>query len=152
MAGPVNAGQAPATSRPGAPRRRPGGADAARGRAAAPLRDAAAPFPEGAKIAYVNVQRIASESVEGQAATKRASLREEKEKDLAARNAKFEGRPQAARDERLGAERVGAGHPAEGSRAAAETDLQRATQEPQKALQPSSRKNCRSIPGKLLPG
>src|SRR5918993_896341 len=80
MAGPVNAAQAPATQTP----------PAATQPAAAPATPPR-PFPEGAKIAYVNVQRIATESAEGQAATKRlTSLREEKEKDLVSRNAKFE--------------------------------------------------------------
>ncbi|MBI4476150.1 MAG: OmpH family outer membrane protein [Acidobacteria bacterium] len=46
-----------------------------------------APFPEGAKIAYVDVQRIASESVEGKAATtKLEALRTKKTNELNDKN------------------------------------------------------------------
>jgi outer membrane protein len=45
------------------------------------------PFPEGAKIAYVNVQAIASNSVEGKAATgKLDELRKKKASELAEKN------------------------------------------------------------------
>ena len=55
---------APAPARPAAP---PAGAPAPQ---AAP---APAPFPEGAKYAVINIQRIANESVEGKAATGRVN-------------------------------------------------------------------------------
>ena len=64
MAGPVNAGQTPAAPKPTPP----AGAPAAQTPPAAAPAAAPAPprpFPEGAKIAYVNVQRIATESSEG---------------------------------------------------------------------------------------
>jgi len=45
------------------------------------------PFPEGAKIAYVNVQAIASNSVEGKAATSKLDeLRKKKANELAEKN------------------------------------------------------------------
>ena len=45
------------------------------------------PFPEGAKIAYVNVQAIASNSVEGKAATSKLDdLRKKKSGELAEKN------------------------------------------------------------------
>lgn len=45
------------------------------------------PFPEGAKVAFVNVQRIATESAEGKSATKKLdALREKKTNDLNDKN------------------------------------------------------------------
>jgi outer membrane protein len=44
------------------------------------------PFPEGAKIAYVNIQRIASESAEGRAATEKVkALNDKKVSELGER-------------------------------------------------------------------
>jgi hypothetical protein len=44
------------------------------------------PFPEGAKIAYVNIQRIASESAEGRAATAKVkALNDKKVSELGER-------------------------------------------------------------------
>src|SRR5262245_53084191 len=78
MAGPVNAGQAPTGAKPtppaGAKPTTPPATPAQTPPAAAQPAEPAQPprpFPEGAKIAYVNVQRIAQESQDGQAATKR---------------------------------------------------------------------------------
>src|SRR5689334_21779601 len=132
MAGPVNAAQAPATQKPAA-------APAAQTPPAAAQPAAPAtppkPFPEGAKIAYVNVQRIASESAEGQAATKRlTALREEKEKDLVARNQKFEeARKRLETSASVLSESVRSTQAKDVERL--QTDLQRATQDAQKAVE-----------------
>jgi outer membrane protein len=93
------------------------------------------PFPEGAKIAYINLQRVASESVEGQAATKRiTALREEKEKDLVARNTKFEeARKRLETSASVLSESVRSSQQKEVERL--QTDLQRATQDAQKAVE-----------------
>ena len=151
MAGPVNAGQTPAAPKPapaaGAPAAQTPPAAAQPAAAPAPPR----PFPEGAKIAYVNVQRIASESVEGQAATKRlTSLREEKEKDLAARNAKFEdARKRLETSASVLSESVRGTQQKEVERL--QTDLQRATQDAQKAVEDLQNELQLEFQRKLLP-
>jgi Skp family chaperone for outer membrane proteins len=64
--------------------------------AAAPQQPALAaqpprPFPEGAKVALVNVQRIAVESAEGKGFTAKINaLREKKEKELADKNTQLD--------------------------------------------------------------
>jgi outer membrane protein len=131
VAGPVNAGQAgakPAAQTPPAAAPAPAAAAA---QAPAPPR----PFPEGSKIAYVNVQRIALESAEGQAATKRIStLREEKEKDLVSRNSKFEeARKRLETSASVLSEAVRSTQQKDVERL--QTDLQRATQDAQKAVE-----------------
>ena len=144
MAGPVNAGQTPAAPKPappaGAPAAQTPPAAAQPAAAPAPPR----PFPEGAKIAYVNVQRIASESSEGQAATKRlTSLREEKEKDLVARNAKFEeARKRLETSASVLSESV-RDHAAEGSRAAADRPPARHPGRPEGGRGPAERAAAR---------
>jgi outer membrane protein len=151
MAGPVNAGQTPAAPKPapatGAPAAQTPPAPAQPAAAPAPPR----PFPEGAKIAYVNVQRIASESVEGQAATKRlTSLREEKEKDLAARNAKFEeARKRLETSASVLSESVRTTQQKDVERL--QTDLQRATQDAQKAVEDLQNELQLEFQRKLLP-
>ncbi len=151
MAGPVNAGQTPAAPKPapaaGAPAAQTPPAAAQPAAAPAPPR----PFPEGAKIAYVNVQRIASESVEGQAATKRlSSLREEKEKDLVARNAKFEeARKRLETSASVLSESVRGTQQKEVERL--QTDLQRATQDAQKAVEDLQNELQMEFQRKLLP-
>src|SRR5436190_6415820 len=156
MAGPVNAGQTPAAPKPAptAPKPTPpAGAPAQTPPAAAQPAPATPPrpFPEGAKIAYVNVQRIASESVEGQAATKRlTSLREEKEKDLAARNAKFEdARKRLETSASVLSESVRGTQQKEVERL--QTDLQRATQDAQKAVEDLQNELQLEFQRKLLP-
>jgi outer membrane protein len=157
MAGPVNAGQTPAAPKPapaaGAPA---AGAPAAQTPPAATQPAPAPatpprPFPEGAKIAYVNVQRIASESSEGQAATKRlSSLREEKEKDLAARNAKFEdARKRLETSASVLSESVRSTQQKDVERL--QTDLQRATQDAQKAVEDLQNELQLEFQRKLLP-
>jgi outer membrane protein len=151
MAGPVNAGQTPAAPKPapaaGAPAAQTPPAAAQPAAAPAPPR----PFPEGAKIAYVNVQRIASESSEGQAATKRLSaLREEKEKDLVARNAKFEeARKRLETSASVLSESVRTTQQKEVERL--QTDLQRATQDAQKAVEDLQNELQIEFQRKLLP-
>jgi outer membrane protein len=45
------------------------------------------PFPEGAKLAFINIQRLAAESAEGRAATTKVkALNDKKVQDLAERN------------------------------------------------------------------
>jgi outer membrane protein len=163
MAGPVNAAQAPATQKPTpAPTTQkpaPAPAAPAAGAPAAQTPPAAAPapatpprpFPEGAKIAYVNVQRIASESSEGQAATKRlSSLREEKEKDLVARNTKFEdARKRLETSASVLSESVRTTQQKEVERM--QTDLQRATQDAQKAVEDLQNELQLEFQRKLLP-
>jgi outer membrane protein len=134
VAGPVNAGQAPAkpatpTPAPAAPAQTPPAPTPAP--APAPPK----PFPEGAKIAYINLQRVAQESSDGQAATKRiTTLREEKEKDLIARNTKFEeARKRLETSASVLSESVRATQQKDVERL--QTDLQRATQDAQKAVE-----------------
>jgi outer membrane protein len=150
MAGPVNAGQTPAAPKPTPP----AGAPAAQTPPAAAPAAAPAPprpFPEGAKIAYVNVQRIATESSEGQVATKRlTSLREEKEKDLVARNAKFEeARKRLETSASVLSESVRTTQQKEVERL--QTDLQRATQDAQKAVEDLQNELQLEFQRKLLP-
>jgi outer membrane protein len=134
VAGPVNAGQAPA--KPAAPTPAPA-AQTPPAPAPAPAAAPAPPkpFPEGAKIAYINLQRVAQESSDGQAATKRiTSLREEKEKDLIARNTKFEeARKRLETSASVLSESVRATQQKDVERL--QTDLQRATQDAQKAVE-----------------
>jgi outer membrane protein len=137
MAGPVSAGQA---AKPAAPAPKPAAAPAtppAQAPAAAPAPAPAppVPFPEGAKVGYINLQRVASESADGQAATKRiTTLREEKEKDLVARNAKFEeARKRLETSASVLSEAVRSSQQKDVERL--QTDLQRATQDAQKAVE-----------------
>jgi outer membrane protein len=54
-----------------------------------------APFPQGAKVAFVNLQIVAAESVEGRAAqTKVAALTTEKQNQIAERTKAFQGQQQ----------------------------------------------------------
>lgn len=156
MAGPVNAapvsaGQAPATQKPAPAAQTPPAAaqPAAAQPAAAPAPPR--PFPEGAKIAYVNVQRIASESAEGQAATKRlTALREEKEKDLVARNQKFEeARKRLETSASVLSEAVRTTQAKDVERL--QTDLQRAQQDAQKAVEDLQNELQLEFQRKLLP-
>jgi outer membrane protein len=57
----------------------------------APAAQPPRPFPEGAKVALVNVQRIAQESAEGKGFTAKINaLREKKEKELADKNTQLD--------------------------------------------------------------
>lgn len=86
--GPVYAQQAQAPAAPAQPQPAP---------AAAPARPPV-PFPEGAKVAFVNIQRIANDSAEGKAATARVKALNdkkvaelgEKQKSLAANQEKLQ--------------------------------------------------------------
>jgi outer membrane protein len=76
----------PATQKPAAPAPAPAPAQPA---APAP---APRPFPEGAKIAYVVLQRIANESSEGKSATTRIQgLQQKKGAELAEKNKQLQG-------------------------------------------------------------
>ena len=152
MAGPVNAGQATAPKPAPAPTQAPATAPATP--AAQPAAQPATPpkpFPEGAKIAYVNVQRIAQESQDGQAATKRiTTLREEKEKDLVSRNQKFEeARKRLETSASVLSEAVRGKQQKEVERL--QTDLQRATQDAQKAVEDLQAELQVDFQRKLLP-
>ena len=152
VAGPVNAGQATAPKPAPAPAQPP--ATAPPTPAAQPAAQPATPprpFPEGAKIAYVNVQRIAQESQDGQAATKRiTTLREEKEKDLVARNQKFEeARKRLETSASVLSEAVRGQQQKEVERL--QTDLQRATQDAQKAVEDLQAELQVDFQRKLLP-
>ncbi len=59
--------------------------------AAPPAAPAPRPFPEGAKLAYINIQMVASQSAEGQAATARVGgLNEQKVQELNQKNQEFQ--------------------------------------------------------------
>jgi outer membrane protein len=81
------AAPAPGTQKPTAPApATPPAAPAAQAPPASPATPPK-PFPEGAKIAYVNVQAIASNSVEGKAATSKLDdLRKKKTAEIADKN------------------------------------------------------------------
>lgn len=133
VAGPVHAGQAaPKPTPPATPAAPPAQAPTT---PPAPAPAPPTPFPEGAKVAYINLQRVAQESVEGQAATKRiTTLREEKEKDLIARNSKFEeARKRLETSASVLSESVRSTQQKDVERL--QTDLQRATQDAQKAVE-----------------
>jgi outer membrane protein len=140
MAGPVNAGQAPAAQTP------PAAAQPAAQPATPPR-----PFPEGAKIAYVNLQLVAQQSADGQAATKRiTALREEKEKDLVARNQKFEeARKRLETSASVLSDTVRNTQQKEVERM--QTELQRATQDAQKAVEDLQNELQIEFQRKLLP-
>jgi outer membrane protein len=77
---PKPAGTAPATQPPATP-------PAAPPAAAQPAPQAPRPFPEGAKFAFVDIQAVASNSVEGKAATaKLDEMKKKKNADLLAKN------------------------------------------------------------------
>jgi Skp family chaperone for outer membrane proteins len=76
----------PATQKPAAPAQ-PAPAPPAAAPAPAPR-----PFPEGAKIAYVVLQRVANESAEGKAATSRIQgLQQKRGAELAEKNKQLQG-------------------------------------------------------------
>ncbi len=83
---PATAAQKPATQAP-ATAQKPAAPPAAPQAAPQPPR----PFPEGAKIAYINIPRIAAESSEGKSSTARVSaLRDKKLAELNAKNKALE--------------------------------------------------------------
>ena len=83
---PATAAQKPATQT-AAPAQKPAAPPAAPQAAPQPSK----PFPEGAKIAYINIPRIAAESAEGRASTAKVSaLREKKLTELNGKNKALE--------------------------------------------------------------
>ena len=78
---------APGTQKPAAPAPATPPATPPAAQTPAPATTPPKPFPEGAKIAYVNVQAIASNSVEGKAATSKLDdLRKKKTNEIAEKN------------------------------------------------------------------
>ena len=78
---------APGTQKPAAPAPATPPATPPAAQTPAPATTPPKPFPEGAKIAYVNVQAIASNSVEGKAATSKLDdLRKKKTAEIADKN------------------------------------------------------------------
>lgn len=85
----ASAQAAPAPQAPAAQQKPPAAPPAAQ--KAEPAR----PFPEGAKIAFMNIQQVASESAEGKAANARVqALRDKKLQELQARNKQLEAAQQ----------------------------------------------------------
>jgi len=78
----------PAQAAPAKPAQAPPAAPAQAAPAAAqPAPAAPRPFPDGAKVAYINIQRIAGESAEGKAATAKVkALNDKKVQELAEKN------------------------------------------------------------------
>jgi outer membrane protein len=126
MAGPVHAQQTPPATPPAA---------TAPVQPAAPAAQPPRPFPEGAKFAYVNVQRIAQESVEGKGATSKiTALREKKEKELQERNTQVENaRKKLETSGSVLSDNARAAQGKELERL--QVDLQRATQDAQQEIQ-----------------
>ncbi|HSK08908.1 MAG TPA: OmpH family outer membrane protein [Vicinamibacterales bacterium] len=62
---------------------------------AAPAAEAPKPFPEGARIGYLNIQQVAGESAEGKSANARVqALRDKKLQELQAKNKQLEAAQQ----------------------------------------------------------
>jgi outer membrane protein len=131
----------PATPAPATPAPQP----------AAPAAQPPRPFPEGAKLAFVNVQRIAQDSGEGKAFTAKINaLREKKEKELADKNTqldaarkKLESNASVLSDSARGAQQK------EVERL--QVDLQRASQDAQAEVEELQRDLQVDFQRKLLP-
>jgi outer membrane protein len=151
MAGPSNA-QTPAGQAPPKPTT-PAPTTPAQPAPTSPTQPAAQPkpFPEGAKIAYVNVQRIAEQSGEGKAATSRiTALRQQKEKELQEKNKAFEAaRTKLETSGSVLSESARSTQQKEVERL--QVDLQRATQDAQREIQELQNELQRSFEAKLLP-
>lgn len=149
LAGPTYAQTPPATSKPATPA--PATPAAPAPQQPAPTAQPPRPFPEGAKIAFVNVQRIAQESAEGKGFTAKINaLREKKEKELADKNSQLD----AARKKLESSSSV----LSEAARAAQakdverlQTDLQRASQDAQGEVEELQRDLQVDFQRKLLP-
>jgi outer membrane protein len=109
------------------------------------------PFPEGAKIAYVNVQRIASESADGKAATGRiTALREKKEKELQSKNSQLdEARKKLESSGSVLSDSARSQQQKEVERL--QVDLQRSTQDAQAEVEELQRELQVEFQKKLLP-
>ncbi len=85
------------------------------------------PFPEGAKIAYMNIQQVAADSAEGKAANAKVqALREKKLQELQAKNKQLEAAQQKVQGGNLMSEQA---------RAQAQKEVDRLTIEIQRAQQ-----------------
>ncbi len=111
----------------------------------------ARPFPEGAKIAYINIQRIANESAEGKAATAKVQALVQKKQAEAIENNKA----LQADQQKLAA---GASVMSEASRAELEkkierqnVELQRMTQDAQQEVQELQQTLQNQFQQKLMP-
>jgi outer membrane protein len=93
------------------------------------------PFPEGAKIAYVVLQRIANESTEGKAATARIqALQQKRAAELADRNKQLQGIQQKLEKEATVLS-VSAQADLQKQAERLNTDIQRFTQDAQQEIQ-----------------
>jgi outer membrane protein len=149
------AGPTFAQTQPAAPAPKPTTPPATAPATPAPQPQAAAqpprPFPEGAKIAFVNVQRIAQESAEGKGFTAKINaLREKKEKELQDKNTqldaarkKLEASSSVLSDSARGAQQK------EVERL--QVDLQRASQDAQAEVEELQRDLQVDFQRKLLP-
>jgi Skp family chaperone for outer membrane proteins len=89
--------------------------------------EAPVPFPEGAKIAFMNIQQVASESAEGKAANTRVqALRDKKLQELQAKNKQLEAAQQKVQGGNL---------LSEDARSQAQKEVDRLTVEIQRAQQ-----------------
>jgi outer membrane protein len=140
VAGSVHAQTPPATPPAAAPATQP-----------APAAQPPRPFPEGAKIAYVNVQRVAQDSGEGKAFTSKINaLREKKEKELQDKNQQLDAaRKKLEASASVVADAVRAQQQKEIDRLT--VDLQRATQDAQAEVEELQRDLQMEFQRKLLP-
>lgn len=82
----------PAFAQTPAPQTPPPAAEAPAPQAAAPAQPAPVPFPEGAKVAYVDFQRVASESAPGKAAAgKILDFQKRKQAEAQVKNKELQG-------------------------------------------------------------
>ncbi len=89
--------------------------------------EAPRPFPEGAKVAFMNIQQVASESAEGKAANARVqALRDKKLQELQAKNKQLEAAQQKVQGGNL---------LSEDARSQAQKEVDRLTVEIQRAQQ-----------------
>jgi Skp family chaperone for outer membrane proteins len=129
VAGVAYAQQAPATPTPPPAQQTPPAAAAPQAAPAAP----AVKFPEGAKYAFINIQRIAAESVDGKASSTRIeALRAKKAGELAEKNKAVEAL-QAKQRSAVMSEAAAAQVQKDIDKA--QVDIQRMTQDAQSELQ-----------------
>jgi outer membrane protein len=149
LAGPVFAQTPPATSKPATPA--PATPAAPAPQQPAPTAQPPRPFPEGAKIAFVNVQRIAQESAEGKGFTAKINaLREKKEKELADKNSQLDAaRKKLETSSSVLSEAARAAQAKDVERL--QVDLQRASQDAQAEVEELQRDLQVDFQRKLLP-
>jgi outer membrane protein len=135
-----------------APKPAPPATPPATGQAPPPVAPAPArPFPEGAKVAYINIQRIANESSEGRSATARVqALNQKKVQELNDKNKALQADQQKLQS--------GGSVMSDAARAELEkkierqnTDIQRATQDAQQEVQELQQELQNEFQRKLMP-